>query len=66
MALQAAMKSTAAELWDGVAQAAHDVIERQQGAAPELDDDGLLVRGSASNQSVPCCGADVAPSVRRW
>ena len=39
------MKSAAAELWDGLPQAAHDVIERQQGAAPELDDDGLLGLG---------------------
>jgi hypothetical protein len=42
MALQAAMECAAAELWDGVPDAAHDVIEWQQGAAPELDDDGLL------------------------
>ena len=42
MPLEAAMQSAAAQVGDGVFQAAHDVIERQQGAAAELDDDGLF------------------------
>jgi hypothetical protein len=42
MALQAAMKRAAAEIWDLVPQAAHNVIEQQHGAAPKLDDNGLL------------------------
>jgi hypothetical protein len=42
MALQVAMKSAAAELWDCLPQAAHDVIERKQTTALKLDDDGLL------------------------
>src|SRR4051812_44669044 len=45
MPLQAAMKRAAAELRHGVSEAAHDIIQRQQGTAPELDDDGLLGRG---------------------
>jgi hypothetical protein len=60
MAVQVAMKSAAAELWDGVAQAAHDVIKRQQGPAPKLDDDGL-----PRPRSVPCCRANVAPWAHR-
>ena len=42
MPLEAAMQSAAAQVGDGVFQAAHDVIEGQQGAAAELDDDGLF------------------------
>jgi hypothetical protein len=42
VALQAAMERAAAELRNGLPQAAHDVIEWQQSTAPELDDDGLL------------------------
>ena len=60
MPLESAMKRAAAELWDGLLQAVHNVIERHQGAAPELDDDGLL--GFRQDW---CYGAGVAPSVHR-
>jgi hypothetical protein len=40
--LQAAVQGAAREGRDRLAQAAQDIVERQQGAAPELDDDGLL------------------------
>ena len=43
--LQAAVQGAAAEGRDGLAQAAEDVVERQQGASPELDDDRLLGLG---------------------
>ncbi len=39
---EAAVQGTARELGDALAQAPQNVIERQQGAAPELDDDGFL------------------------
>jgi hypothetical protein len=39
---QATVQGAAGELGDALAQAAEHVIERQQGAAPELDHDGLL------------------------
>jgi len=39
---EAAMERAAGKPGDGVAQAAEHVVKRQQGAAPELDDDGLL------------------------
>ena len=42
---QAAVQGAAGELGDRLAQAAEDVVERQQGAAAELDDDGLLGLG---------------------
>ena len=42
---QAAVKRAAGQLWDALAQAAQNVIKRQQGAASELDDDGLLGLG---------------------
>jgi hypothetical protein len=42
---QAAVKGTARELWDALAQAAQTINKRQQGAAPELDDDRLLGLG---------------------
>jgi hypothetical protein len=45
VALQAAMERAAAELGDGVPEGAHDVIERQQSATPELDDDRLFGLG---------------------
>ena len=44
MTLQASVQGAAGKLWDGVAQAAHDVVERQEGAPLEHDDDGLLRR----------------------
>jgi hypothetical protein len=43
--LQAAVERAAAERRDGLAQAAQDIVERQQGAAAELDDDRLLGLG---------------------
>ncbi len=60
MTLEAAMQGAAGKLRDGVAKATHNVIERQEGAAPELDDDRLLQPLTA-----PCCGAGSAPSRRR-
>jgi len=39
---EAAVEGAAAERRDRLAQAAEDVVQRQQGAAPELDDDRLL------------------------
>jgi len=39
---QAAVQGAAAELGDRLAQAAQDVVEREQRAPAELDDDGLL------------------------
>jgi hypothetical protein len=42
MTLEAAVQGAAGKLRDGVTQAPHNVIERQEGAAPELDDDRLL------------------------
>ncbi|GGC72428.1 hypothetical protein GCM10011504_57460 [Siccirubricoccus deserti] len=45
MADQAAVQGTAAERQDGFAEAAEDVVEGQQGAAPELDDDRFLGLG---------------------
>jgi hypothetical protein len=41
----AAVERAARERRDGLAQAAQDVVERQQGAAAELDDDRLLGLG---------------------
>ena len=41
VAYQAAMEGAAGQLRDGVAQAAEDVVERQQCGA-EIDDDGFL------------------------
>jgi hypothetical protein len=35
---EAAMERAAGERWDGLTEAAEDVIQRQQGAAAELDD----------------------------
>jgi hypothetical protein len=43
--LQAAVQGAAGEPGDGLAQAAQDVIQGQQGATPELDDDRLLGLG---------------------
>ncbi len=45
---QAAMQDTAGELGDGVAQASEHIVERQQGASPELDD----IASSASVNTV--------------
>jgi len=42
VALEAAVQAGACQLRDGVAQAAEHVVERQQGAAAELDHHGLL------------------------
>jgi hypothetical protein len=42
---QAAVQGTTAERRDGLPQAAEDIVERQQGAAPERDDDRLLGLG---------------------
>lgn len=44
MALEAAVYCAAGELRNAVAQAPHDVVEWQTGAASELNDDGLLGR----------------------
>ncbi len=43
--LKASVQGAARELGDRLAQAAQDVVERQQRAATELDDDGLLRLG---------------------
>src|SRR5947209_19976093 len=40
--LQAAMQGAAGEVRDGVFEAPHEVVERQQGAPAELDDDRFL------------------------
>ena len=45
MADQAAVQRRAGECRDGLSEAAKDVIERQEGAAPELDPDRLLGLG---------------------
>jgi hypothetical protein len=45
VALQATVEGAAGERRDGLAQAAQDVVERQQGAPPKLDDDRLLGPG---------------------
>ena len=45
MANQAAVQGTATEGREGLPQAAEDVVEWQQAAPPELDDDGLLDGG---------------------
>src|SRR5690349_16759159 len=42
VSLEAAMQCAAAEGGDGVLQAAEHVVEREEGSAAELDDDGLL------------------------
>jgi hypothetical protein len=42
---QAAVQGTPAERRDGFSQAAEDIVEGQQGAAPELDDDRFLGLG---------------------
>ena len=39
------MQAGPGKIGDAVAQASQDVVERQQNAAPELDDHGLLGRG---------------------
>ena len=39
------MQTRARELWDAFTQAAHHIVQRQQGCAPELHDDGLFGRG---------------------
>ncbi len=44
VAFEASMQAGACQLRDGVAQASEHVVERQQGAAPELDHHGLLLR----------------------
>ena len=42
MPLQTAMQGGAAEVWDGLAQADQDIIERQQRPTSELDHNCLL------------------------
>jgi hypothetical protein len=66
---QAAVQGAAAELGDRVAQAAQDVVQRQQGAAAELDDEGLLGLGQdgAARSARPHRGvrrASPAPPLR--
>jgi hypothetical protein len=53
--LQAAMQSASAEAGDGVAQAAQDIVERQQGPAPELHDDRFL--GGRQNRALGRLGS---------
>ena len=48
MADQAAVQGAAGELGDALPQAAQHVVERQEGAPPELDDDGLLGFGQGA------------------
>jgi len=43
--LEAAVEGAAAEVGDGVPQRAHDIVQRQQGPAPECDDDGFFGGG---------------------
>ena len=45
MTFQAAVQAGSSELGDAVAQASEDVVERQQGALPELHDHGFLDHG---------------------
>lgn len=45
---EAAVQGRASELRDRLTGAAEDVVERQQGAAAELDDDRLLGRGEGA------------------
>ena len=45
MALKAAMQGASAQVWNGVLQAAEDIIQWQESSAPEFDDDGFLGRG---------------------
>src|SRR4051812_30717622 len=44
VALKATMQGTSAQVWNGVLQTAEDVIQWQEGPAPEFDDDGFLGR----------------------
>jgi hypothetical protein len=53
---QAAVQRAAGERRGGLARAAEDVIERQQGAAAELDDDGLLRLGQEGVSGILCLG----------
>jgi hypothetical protein len=43
--LQAAVQGTARESWDHLAQAAQDIVQRQQATAAQRDDDRLLGLG---------------------
>jgi hypothetical protein len=45
VAHEAAMERAAGEVRDALPEAAQDIVERQQGAAAELDDDGFLGLG---------------------
>src|SRR3954470_2650362 len=45
MALKAAMQGASAQVWNGVLQAAEDIVQWQKRSAPEFDDDGFLGRG---------------------
>ena len=45
MTFQAAVQAGSSELGYALAQASEDVVERQQGAPPELHDHGFLDRG---------------------
>jgi hypothetical protein len=45
MALKATMQGATAQLWNGVLQTAENIIQWQEGSAPEFNDDGLFRRG---------------------
>ena len=49
---QAAVQGAAGEFGDRLAQAAQDVVQRQEGAPPELDDD----RASSASASTVLLG----------
>ncbi len=42
VALETTMQGASAEIWNGVLQTAEDIIQWQEGSAPELDDDRFL------------------------
>jgi hypothetical protein len=65
--LEAAVQGAAGELGDALAQAAEHVVERQQGAAPELHDHRFLglgqtvLRGLGGAHRLVGCGGALAP-----
>jgi hypothetical protein len=66
VALQAAMQGAAGQLGDGLAQATQDIVQRQEGAPAELDDDRLLGlsehRAPGPRRSHPRVGRGPAPT----
>jgi hypothetical protein len=66
VALQAAVERAAGQPRDRVAQASKDIVERQQRAAPELEDHGFLERRQHGAAGIArphrCIGRGGAPS----